>query len=411
MVLRAIVALVVLVSAWRILTFGLAEYYLEAALDGDAEAVDKALSWQDKHPKALYLKAKQVAEKDPSLAVSLLQKSIGYNPTDGRAVAELALLLLEKGEQARGDVLAEQAVKLMPSYVPVRLKVAQYWVRQERWDKALQNWDAALITQPTMGDKIFPVLLQLADAEGSRAYLADFTADPPTWWDKFYSHVARKSTSLDTVIALASMRQASSAKLSETERKELVWRLMEEKMWPEAYLVWANGLSTQQKKYLGSVYNGGFELESTDDGFDWRLPKLKGVSVLRQSQAGATGDEALHIQFENKEMRFRHLYQPLFLQKGTHEFLVKTKIDFLRGRGGLIWTVRCAGNEKELLGESEKLLGAGDWETVSFKFAVPEGEQCLGQILRLESTGKHTYDHKLEGDIWFDQVIIRSIRQ
>lgn len=297
----------------------------------------------------------------------------------------------------------------MPSYVPVRMKVSEYWFKREQWNRTLQNWQAILITQPSMGSRIFPVLLQYAELPESRGILLDMTDNPPPWWDLFYAYAVKHAESTETVIALASMRQASNAKLSVSERKNLVWRLMKDQMWPEAFLVWVNSLSDAQQKHLGNVYNSSFELEVTNEGFDWRISRIKGVSVLFQRQAGAAGDKALHLRFEDEEVRFQHLHQPLFLNKGRYEFLVNTKIDLLRGRGGLIWTVRCAGNAGEMLGESEIIKGAGDWYSVGFEFAVPETEHCQGQTLRLESTGKHTYDHKLEGDIRFDQVIIRSV--
>jgi len=119
---------------------------------------------------------------------------------------------------------------------------------------------------------------------------------------------------------------------------------------------------------------------------------------------------ALHLQFSDKEMRFSHLKQILFLQPGEHEFAVDVKLGFLRGRGGLKWMVRCAGEGSALLGSSNKLIGTGKWETVKFQFTVPKERECEGQFLRLESTGKHTFDHKLEGNIWFDKVIIKRVR-
>lgn len=411
LILRLVMVLIVIIATWRILTLGLAEYYVGRTLAGDLTSVDKALSWNSSHPKALYLKARQISSKNPDRAISLLQKAIRHNPTDGRAVAELALLLFDAGDITRGDILAEQAIRLMPSYVQVRLKVAEYWIKREQWKKTLRNWDAALITQPSISDRIFPVLLQTAEAPESRSLLLDMTVSPPPWWDKFYSYVVKHAKSTETVIALTSMRQASEVKLSVSERRDIVWRLKKDQMWPQAYLLWANGLSGKQQKYLGNIYNGNFEMEYTNEGFDWHIQKVNGVSVTFQHQIGAVDENALHLNFNNTEIRFRYLYQPLYLQTGVYEFLVKTKIDYLRGRGGLVWTVNCAGNNKELLGESERLLGAGAWKTIGFEFSVPEGEDCEGQILRLQSTGKHTYDHKLEGDIWFDQVIIRAVRQ
>jgi len=410
LVFRMILVVIALLAAWRILMLGLSEYYVNLALNGDKAAVEKALAWNARQPKALYLRAKQVKDDNPAQAISLLQHSIKYNPTDSRAVVELASLLLDGGEEARGDELAVQAVRLMPSYVPVRLKVAEYWFKREQWDKVLENLQMALVIQPELGKKVFPVLLQIGSSSESRPILLGLTQEPPAWWEDFFSYVVKHADSMETVIGLATMRNASTFDFSSSEREDLVWRLIQDKMWPEAYLVWANGLSSNQRNYLGSVYNGGFELEIDNKGFDWHISTPKGIVIQQQDYQGAVGDKALHLRFENEEMRFRHLSQPLFLQKGRHEILLKTKIEFLRGRGGLIWTVHCAGKGNELLGLSEKLLGMMNWQTVRFEIDVPESEDCLGQTLRLESTGKHTYDHKLEGDIWFDQVIIRSIR-
>jgi len=227
-IFRLSVALLVLVAAWRILSLGLAEYYVEKAIDGDETAANKALSWHGRHPQALYLQASAIAGDNPQLAISHLQKAIRHNPTDGRSVALLALLLLDAGEETRADRLADHAIELMPSYVPVRLKVAEYWVKREQWHKALENWQAILITRPGMGKKIFPVLLQISESAESRPILLEFTKNPPQWWESYYSYVVKKAASLETVISLATMRQASSVKLSAQERKDLVWRLQKD---------------------------------------------------------------------------------------------------------------------------------------------------------------------------------------
>lgn len=409
-VIRLLLLLVLLMAAWRMLSLGMSEHYVAAALSGDQSAVDKALSWHGNHPKALYIKAMQVKGERPDQAITLLQQTIDENPAEGRALIELAHLLREKNELERADRLAEQSVKLMPALVPVRMQAANYWVLRDQWDKAMENWRAALITDGSLGSKIYPIMLQMVESDEARPLMKAFTDDPPSWWDAFFKYTAKETSSVESLISLSLMRRASKAPVSEDERKYLVDRLLKEQQWSEAYLVWINGLSTAQRKYMGGVYNGGFEQEISSSGFDWHLPNLKkDVNVGRQSSYGTQGDKALHLIFRNKEFRFRHLYQRLFRSVGEHEFTGLYRADRLRGRGGLKWAIYCAGDESKLLGESDVMLGLGEWEPVKFRFSVPADAACMAQTLRLESTGRTTFDHKLEGDIWLDALSIRYL--
>ncbi|HDK38139.1 MAG TPA: tetratricopeptide repeat protein [Thiolapillus brandeum] len=410
--IRLLLLVFLLFIAWRVFVLGMSEHYVELALSGDDAAIDKALSWNANHPKALYLKAMQIKTSRPDQAIALLRQAINENPAEGRALIELAHLLRDKNQLKEADWLAGQGVKLLPAYASVRIQAANYWIFRGKWDKAMENWRAALVTDALLGSKIFPLMLQVVESGKGGTMLKVFADNPPVWWGGFFEYVARNSASLKSLVAIAMMRQASDVPLSAEERKHLVERLIKEKQWPQAYLVWFNGLSSEQRKHLGGIYNGGFEQEITNSGFDWRLlANKKLVSISRKGSYGVQGDKALHLMFKGEEFHFRHLWQLLFRGVGTHEFIGKYRVDRLRGRGGLKWAVYCAGDQSQLLGESKIMLGLGEWELVSFKFTVPNEEACVAQLLRLESTGKTPFDNKLEGEIWLDGLSIRSLRR
>lgn len=402
-----------LFAAWRVVVLGMAEHYVRSALDGDNTAAEKALRWNQSHPKALYLHALVIKEGDREIAINLLKRSIDGNPADARPIIELAHLLLETGDEKHADILAEQAVTLMPAYVSVRLSAANYWIKRGQLGLALNNWRAVLITNAGLGKQIFPVMLRIAESDQARSLLQELVIDPPPWWDAFFQYAASNAHSLDTVVALAEMRQASKVTLSEDERKHLVNRLIKEHHWPQAYLIWINSLSSQEQQQLGGIYNGGFELEIQDHGFGWKFPAenmKKRVKVRRQAGIGIAGDKALHLIFDDKEFRFKHVSQYLFLSPGVHQFSGRYRVDRLRGRGGLRWALYCVGDPETVVAESHRMLGTGDWDQVKFDIDVPESEACIAQLLRLESTGVTTYDHRLEGDAWFDSLSIRSKR-
>lgn len=397
-------------AGWRMLLMGFSEHHVQLALEGRPEAIDQALSWNPSHPVALYLKARMLKERDPRQAVDLLRKAIAENPAEGRFFIETAMLLRANGELARADQLARHAVRLRPAFVPVRMQAANYWVLRGDWPAAMENWKAALITQPSLGGKIFPVMLRLTGSAQGLELLRQLAEAPPPWWEAFFGHVAAYSEQLEPLQALFRMRLASPVAVSDKERGLYVRRLIKEGAWAEAYLVWIEGLDKTQRKELGGLYNGGFELPLSNQGFGWRVTiRKKMVNVRRQASYGIQGDKALHLIFRGGEFHFRHLHQLLFRGPGVHEFNGTYRVDRLRGRGGLRWRVLCAGDQTLLLGESKVMLGLGEWEPVSFRFTVPERPECVAQILRLESTGRSSFDHKLEGDIWLDGLSVRWI--
>ncbi len=305
----------------------------------------------------------------------------------------------------------DKASQLMPANQWNRLAVADYWLKRNRLDKAIDNWSAALVTKPDLKKEIFPVLLRVVEEEALRSNLRALTQKPPAWWDDFFAYLSSRALHVDTVEAVSVMRQASDVVVTEEERTALVKRLKKDRLWPEAYLAWINGLDKEQQRHLGSVFDGGFELPVQNEGFGWYAPeRMEGVEIRRQHTYGIGGEKALHLIFKGREMRFQHLHQHLFLAPGEYEFRASMRPDRLNGRGGLQWRVKCADSPGSRLGESGRFMGTSEWSRADIRFTVPADGSCSGQILRLVSTGRTSYDHKLEGEIWLDQVAIRRVK-
>jgi tetratricopeptide (TPR) repeat protein len=404
---RAGLALIAALVIWRVTVLGVAEHYAEG--DGGPASAARALAWDRNNATALYESARAVLATDPDQAMDLARRAFAASPVDARPLLVLAQAHLALGEPVQADRLAEQAGRLVPTRVSVLLQMARYWGDRGRVDRSLAALSDALTASPALSRDLFPALLRLAEDPLARDAFTPITAQPPPWWDGFYAYLAQRAVALETVAAFTTLRRQSPVPLSGEERDAAVERLQRENEWPAAYLMWVNGLDPERRRHLGSVYNGGFEAEVTERGFDWHLPRIKGAKAARQHTYGVRGERALRVIFEGREMRFRHLYQPLFLAPGNYAFHALARPDQLQGRGGPVWTVRCVAGDKPLLGNSERYLGSSEWRRSDFRFSVPE-EGCSGQLLRLESTGTTSYDHRLEGEIWFDQVAIRRIR-
>ncbi|HID44767.1 MAG TPA: hypothetical protein EYP34_03290 [Chromatiaceae bacterium] len=407
--LRGFLLLVAFLLAWKILIHGLGEHFTRQAVLGDEKAIDKALLWNPDQPTALYSKARSLMQSEPEKAEELLRRSISLNPGNAVPMEMLARLLLDRNQVADADAMIDLAVRRMPARKDIQLGAARYWVKRGNLSRALQNWAAVLKLDPAMGSRIYPTLIRIAENSQSVDKFKYLAEAPPVWWDDFFKYLSEHARKLETVVTIASMRHASKVPLSRVERDELVKRLQQDHQWPEAYLVWINGLNAEERRYLGSVFDGGFELPPANTGFGWHFPENKAWMIRRKNTYGAEGEKALHIFYKGESTPGSQLYQPLLLSAGRYAMNMRTRVDRLRVQGGIRWVLRCAGDESRVLGEGPLLVGASDWETQQFMFEVPNDKACAGQLLRLEVVGSDTDDQIVEGEVWFDRLSIRKM--
>ncbi len=201
--------------------------------------------------------------------------------------------------------------------------------------------------------------------------------------------------------------ESPQAPLTEPERQAYVSRLQKEGRITEAYIDWINGLSRAQRRELGLIHNGGFELEPTNWGFDWQVRTRRGVVVDRAQTYGIDGKKALHLLFNGHDRPYQDVSQLLFLDPGPYRLTGRVRTDSLETQGGLKWIVRCLIPDAQDLGESERFLGTNQWREFGVEFVVPE--DCTLQEIRLVSAGKRKFEHQISGGAWFDRMAIRKL--
>lgn len=408
------------VLGWRILVTGFADYY--AQKEQPEEAVG-ALNWRQQHPAALYQQALSQQETAPDHAERLLKAAAWANPTDARIYAALAELWVADGRQPEAIRLMELADILGPVNSPVLASSADFWQAQGRLDRMLSQWSRLLRAHlTTVASAFYPALLSFAEDPNQREVLLPLLKSPPTWWSHFFVYAAREAQHTDTVVFLYQNRQyeeplATGNKLDqqaerdkknkENEQNAYLNRLLKDARWSDAHEAWLKGLDERQRKELGKLYNGGFELPPTGVGFDWRIAPPKGVTVETAPTYGARGERALHLNFDGQRVRFQHVLQYLMLEPGRYQLKGRVRPDSLRAERGLRWTISCMANGL-LLAESERFLGSDEWRLFAVDFTVP-AKDCLAQRLRLELEGRAALDFEVQGSLWFDDLAVTSL--
>ena len=394
-----------LIFTWKIFVLGMGNMYEEQILN-DKDAAKGSLAWSDYFPSVLFQ-----TSQDTRLDISstekekLLLASLSGNPADGRVLIALANLWRDSGDLIKADDAASLATKSLPSDAFTQIEVASYWLKRNKLDKAIANWNTVLQTTPQLKLKLFPLFLSWVEEDKLGETLARILLEPPQWWTEFFVYAAKNTSRIHLVTKLYELRKQSPAPMIDEETNSYVTRLKSDGFWPEAFLVWLNALGTEGMKYLGQPYNGSFEAALTQSGFGWNNRVIAGVTVEVDHTYGNKAGQALHVLFEGGKTRYRHLYQTLYLAPATYKIRGRVRPDSVITTGGLKWIMRCISADRRVIGESERFLGVSQWRSFSFEFEVTN-DQCVAQELRLESVINKPEDAIISGGLWFDSILI-----
>ncbi len=397
-----IVALASLLG-WRILVNGLADYYGEQRIP---EAIASALHWRSDQSAALYWQGLALSERDETVAAERSLRAAGWeNPADARVFLTLGELYVNNNQQA-AQKLVEFADVLAPMRSPVLGRSANFWLHQNRLDRVLARWRVLLLTRPAVSSQLYPILLDIAENQQARSFLQPLLDNPPKWWDRFFVYAASKADRLETVMFLYQRRNRNGQLPAAKEQHVYLNLLKKEERWPDMYLAWLNGLDVRQQQGLGNLYNGGFELPVSNLGFGWHMPRVRGARIETIETYGTRGGKALHVVFDGRRVRFRHVFQYLYLEPGMYQFKGRVRSQDLQAERGLRWVIRCqAPRGLSLLTEVRSFIGTNDWQVFSNSFRVPN-KNCKAQILRLELEARAALEFIVDGSIWFDDLTI-----
>ena len=148
------------------------------------------------------------------------------------------------------------------------------------------------------------------------------------------------------------------------------------------------------------VWNGGFEKDTENRGFDWRIGKTEGVEVEYDYRNKTEGERSLKLKFSgDKNVDFYHVYQIVPVEPGSHYLLTSDiSTDGITTRNGIAWEVYCEG----LYARSEVYTGTVDWTQARVAFDTPPGCSYVG--IRLRRYKSEKLDNLISGEAWIDNV-------
>lgn len=397
--ISAILALV----AWRALSLGLADAYAR-------KDPERALFWRDDHPEALFRMAERHAtgRRWPE-AKAYAERCLRANPLDGRALRVLAQSAEANGQPTEALDMYRKAAVLAPRDIPSHVWLLAHALAGREAQPAVAHLDALLRLRPASIEALQRQANALAVNPASQRYMVIALAGHPPWRGRFLQGLASsefRSRDISPLFLQLSRRSG----LDPNEFQPWLQRLRSEKRYGQAYVTWANLIPANQRKYLGNVFDGGFELPPDEHvgDFAWNSRDVTGAMVLWTGTRGTVGENSYSVQFEGRRTPFADLSQLLVLPPGEWLLSWRAKVNRLDNPRGLIWRISCE-NDGKLLADSEPMMGRHDWRPMELRIEVPA--TCTGQRLTLMIPARIPSETLINGTLWLDEVRIGPVSE
>lgn len=381
-------------AAWRIVAVTQADRWA-------SEDPSRALGWLPGHPVALLALAEtQLRRGELAAAEATARRLLAVEPLEGRGFRVLAAAAQQQGRADEALALYGIAVRRSPRDTAARAWLIERYLLAGDYRNALVHIDALLRTSPGQGTTLLPLLVQLSADPRFASALADVLVRRPTWRAGLLGQLATAADPRagDQVMSALNQRHG----LDRDEFNGWVLALQRQSRWGDAYARWVGSLDLHGKP-VPLVFNGDFETPLGNQGFDWHLLRIPGVSLVVEQGGGATGSAA-HATFRGRPVAQVPLEQPLLLAPGSYRFSARVRTGMLRSDRGLEWAISCVG-QGEPIATSERLQGSTAWRRISMPVVVP-GEACPAQWLRLRNPVPAGSVQQVSGEIWFDDVAI-----
>ena len=363
---------------------------------------EAALRIDPDHPQALLRLAwRQYRAGDDAAALATARHLLAVEPGQGMAFAVIALAAERQGDPRAAKLMAI-ALERAPRNTEVRAHAAAAALKAGDIEGGLAQLDFLLRLAPERGETLFPALAEQAANPGFGDALAGVLAGDPRWRRGFLRVLEKEAgpEALDNVYAGLQQR----GQLSQEETARWIDRMIRDGRWGQAYAHWFSQLDEDTAATLPLLFNGGFEQDPSQLGFDWRNTRAAGVFTDIEPAAGAGGERAAHIHFIGREAHIANLRQPLLLAPGRYRLSLRARAQFLRSEKGWYWTIRCVpGGEVARAGPLE---GSFPWETHEVVFSIPD--DCPGQWLELRNPAV-AGSRETSGDLWIDDMAITPL--
>ena len=335
-------------------------------------------------------------------AIYYIKLALMKNPSNPTYWKFLSDILLVTKEKEKGDKAITIASEMRPTDLSILWNKANYALliqnqrlAEKRFRKLLTLWDRSL-------DDIFDIL-QKAMKEDD--IILNVIPENFTVLSRYLNYLIA-SNNLKSA-KLVWERLSKYNKLIKPEQKcKFINFLIKEKKLQEAYRLWANIAHPQNSL----IFDGDFECSTPYNSclFNWQIPQIKGVKVLKDSHTKLEGEKSLLISFDGTKNPHLNIYQLVIIKPNTkYLFSGFIRTDNITTQNGLIVEIR-DWLTKKIITKTPIFTETMDWKNWELYFKTDKNQNSI--LVSIKRYPSSKFDNIIEGKAWIDNITLKEIR-
>lgn len=347
-------------------------------------------------------------------AVRQLRRAVELRPRNAWYWAELASACEDAGDRACADNAVERALSLSPMAPRLHWLAANYYLRTDRTDVALSQFRRLLELSPQYSQSTFRVCLRVAP-------------DPWVVYEKVLSPTNAPQLALAYVNYLGQQGHLDDAyriwgristgpfRVDFAQAQPFLENLIAQGRVQDARSVWEDLLRlgvvrrSSGGDQTNALFNGSFESNLLNGGFDWRLNPSPYVAVDFPDRSAYQGARCLQVSFSvSRNEEFEPLYQLVPVVPGESYLLTAfVRSDNVTSDSGPRLRVVDAYHPERIVAVTEVTRGTSGWHPVHTEFLVgPQTQLVRVSVWRARS---RSFPSEISGTFWMDAVTLKPV--
>jgi hypothetical protein len=334
------------------------------------------------------------------------ERAVAVNPHSDRNWLELARIYESRGKISSARAAYQMAQDNHPASSEVAWRYGSFLLRQGDLAAGYTELRRALATDPSLVTSAISECWQTSpNIKAILNFALPAKSDYYVAAINFFMEEKQFDAALEVWNRLLTLREP----IKMEQPIPLMNSFIQQNLVAEAKQIWQQALDVtewpQEREDSGSVvFNGGFEHEPANGGFDWREQSMAGVSYALDTVVFHSGKQSLRVVFDgNANFDFANLleYMPVERRRIYH-FSAYLRAEGITTDSGLRFWIYDPRNPAEVQILTPNMVGTNPWTRVSVDVATGDTTDLL--VISLRRIPSWKFDNKLRGTVWVDDV-------
>lgn len=362
---------------------------------------------------------------DIAQAAADYEKALSINPRLGEAWADLSDCYDQMGKYKDAEAAIEKAFAVRPYSPQIRWQAGNFYLRRGNLPRMYECFRLASLYDPQKLRIAMDVSWKI-DSEHER--ILERLIPDTLAANMQYLHflVARDELELAAPVWQRCLTNAVPADfdLKPSATFAYIDRLLARKRVMEALSIWNDilrktrsgltdhrlprnpGSASDRPRPASLIWNGSFEYEMLQGGFDWRYHDTEALRFRIDTANRMEGLKSLHMTFGGENLASAFLHQILPIpEAGPYQVDFYLRTDGLTTDQLPYFLIRGYPDAAGASARSDFFPATADWSKVSVPFVAIPGCSAVHLILLRNSSSK--FDNKIKGSLWLDGFTVR----